>query len=162
MAKSIGNGAPLAAVVTTPKIAATLAQRIHFNTFGGNPVSCAIGHAVLKTIDKDNLQKACLDRGADLMRGAEKLMAKHNLIGEVRGMGLMLAMELVKDRKTKEPAKDACAQVFERVKDLGALIGKGGLNGNVLRITPPMCITKADIDYLIEVMDIAYTEIGNG
>ena len=160
MAKSIGNGAPLAAVVTTPKIAATLAQKIHFNTFGGNPVSCAIGHAVVKTIDKENLQKSCLDRGADLRRGIEKLMSKHNIIGEVRGMGLMAALELVKDRKTKEPAKEACAQVFERVKDLGALIGKGGLNGNVLRITPPMCITKADVDYLIEVMDIAFGELG--
>lgn len=159
MAKSIGNGAPLAAVVTTPKIAATLTQRIHFNTFGGNPVSCAIGHAVMKTIEKDHLQKACLDRGADLLNGARKLQAKYPAIGDVRGMGLMAALEIVKDRGTKEPDKERTAQVFERIKDLGALIGKGGLNGNVLRITPPMCITKADVNYLIEVMDIAFGEL---
>ena len=159
MAKSIGNGAPLAAVVTTPKIAATLAQKIHFNTFGGNPISCAIGHAVLKTIDQENLQQACLERGEQLMKGLQHLMSRHQIIGEVRGKGLMVALELVKDRATKEPAKDETARVFERVKDLGALIGKGGLYGNTIRITPPMCISKADIDFLIEVMDIAFGEI---
>ena len=159
MAKSIGNGAPLAAVVTTPAIAQTLAQRIHFNTFGGNPVSCAIGKAVLEVIDREHLQQACRERGVQLLQGLEKLKAKYPIIGDVRGMGLMVALEHVKDRGTKEPAKEATAQVFERIKELGALVGKGGLNGNIIRITPPMCVTAADIEFLLGVMDIAYGEL---
>jgi alanine-glyoxylate transaminase/(R)-3-amino-2-methylpropionate-pyruvate transaminase len=159
MAKSIGNGAPLAAVVTTPKIAETLAQKIHFNTFGGNPVSAAIGSAVIDVIDRDGLQKRCHDLGLRLLKGFQHLQEKHSIIGEVRGKGLMVAMELVKDRKTKEPAKDACLAAFEKTKELGVLIGKGGLYGNVLRVTPPMCISEADVDYTIEVMDQALSGI---
>lgn len=159
MAKSIGNGAPLAAVVTTPEIAATLTQRIHFNTFGGNPVSCAIGKAVLETIDRENLQQRCHELGEHLLGGMRRLMGKFPVIGDVRGMGLLVAMEFVKDRVSKEPAKEACAQFFERCKDLGALVGKGGLNGNIVRITPPMCISKADVDFLLEVMEQALGEL---
>ena len=155
MAKGIGNGLPLGAVVTTPQIAQSLAQRIHFNTFGGNPVCCAGGKAVLEVIDKENTQRNCLDTGGYLKEGLEKLMAKHDIIGEVRGLGLMLGMELVKDRATKEPAKEECVQVFEKAKDLGVLIGKGGFYGNVLRIKPPMCITKADADFALAVLDQA-------
>lgn len=158
MAKSIGNGAPLAAVVTTPEIAATMAQRVHFNTFGGNPVSCAIGKAVLETIDREGLQQRCHSLGQRLLAGLHKLQAKYPVIGDVRGMGLMVAMEFVKDRASKEPAKEACAQFFERCKDLGALVGKGGLNGNIIRITPPMCISEADVDFLLTVMDVALSE----
>ena len=159
MAKSIGNGQPLAAVVTTPEIARTLSQKIHFNTFGGNPVSCAIGKAVLETIDKEGLQKRCLVLGDRLLKGMHALMGKYAFIGDVRGMGLMVAMEFVKDRGTKEPDKEACLQVFERMKDLGVLVGKGGLFGNIIRITPPMCFTEADVDFTLEVMDIALSEI---
>jgi alanine-glyoxylate transaminase/(R)-3-amino-2-methylpropionate-pyruvate transaminase len=155
MAKGIGNGVPLAAVVTTPAIAHALASRIHFNTFGGNPVSCAAGMAVLEIIDREKLQKNCLERGEQLMAGYRKLMARHTIIGEVRGQGLMTGIELVKDRTTKEPAKEECLQVFERAKDLGLLLGKGGLYTNTLRIKPPMCITAADVEFLLEVLDIA-------
>lgn len=159
MAKSIGNGAPLAAVVTTPKIAATLAQKIHFNTFGGNPVSCAIGHEVIKIIDRDGYQKRCLDLGAKLLQGLEKLKAKYPIVGDVRGKGLMVALELVKDRKTKEPAKEQTAAAFEKTKELGLLIGKGGLFGNTLRITPPMCFTEADVEFTLDVLDVSLSEI---
>ena len=159
MAKGIGNGAPLAAVATRPEIARTLADRIHFNTFGGNPVSAAMGKAVLEVIDRENIQQNCVDVGGYLMEGYNKLMSKHDIIGHVRGKGLMTGVELVKDRKTKEPASAEAVQVFERVKDLGLLIGKGGLFGNVLRIKPPMCINKADVDYMIEVLDIALSEL---
>lgn len=155
MAKGIGNGCPLAAVVTTPEIARSLASRIHFNTFGGNPVSCAQGRAVLRVIENEGLQANCLHIGGYLTAGFEKLAEKHSIIGQVRGKGLMLGVELVKDRDTKEPAKEACAEVFERCKDLGLLIGKGGLWGNTLRIKPPMCITKADADFMLEVLDEA-------
>ncbi|HMP90215.1 MAG TPA: aminotransferase class III-fold pyridoxal phosphate-dependent enzyme [Kiritimatiellia bacterium] len=158
MAKSIGNGAPLAAVVTTPKIAATLAQRIHFNTFGGNPISCAIGRKVLEIIDREGYQQRCTVLGERLLAGMKKLMAKYEVIGDVRGKGLMVALEMVKDRATKEPDRDTTARVFERVKELGVLIGKGGLYGNIIRITPPMCISEADVDYTLDVLDQAYSE----
>jgi alanine-glyoxylate transaminase/(R)-3-amino-2-methylpropionate-pyruvate transaminase len=155
MAKGIGNGAPLAAVVTTPEIAEVLTQRIHFNTFGGNPVSCAIGKAVLEVIDQENIQKNCLESGGYLMEGLERLQLRHEIIGDVRGKGLMIGVELVADRKTKAPARDECARVLEHAKDLGLLIGRGGFHGNVLRIKPPMCITRADVDFMLEVLDIA-------
>jgi alanine-glyoxylate transaminase/(R)-3-amino-2-methylpropionate-pyruvate transaminase len=158
MAKGIGNGAPLAAVVTTPEIAKPLAERIHFNTFGGNPVSCAIGKAVLEVIDRDNLQQNCLEMGNQLMEGLKKLMFRYDLIGDVRGKGLMIGVELVRDKKTKDPAKEECAQVFERAKELGLLIGKGGLYGNVLRIKPPMCITRSDVDFILEVLETVLNE----
>jgi alanine-glyoxylate transaminase/(R)-3-amino-2-methylpropionate-pyruvate transaminase len=159
MAKGIGNGCPLAAVVTTPEIAATMASRIHFNTFGGNPVSMAQGRAVLKVIENEGLQANSLKIGAILTDGFHKLAEKHQLIGDVRGLGLMLGVELVKDRSTKEPAKEECAEVFERCKDLGLLIGKGGLLGNTLRIKPPMCLTEADAAFMLEVIDEAMSGV---
>ncbi len=159
MAKGIGNGCPLAAVITTPEIAKVLATRIHFNTFGGNPVSMAQGRAVLRVIEKEGLQQNCVNLGAYLTAGFQKLAEKHNLIGEVRGKGLMLGVELVKDRTTKEPASAECAAVFEKCKDLGLLIGKGGLFGNTLRIKPPMCINTDDAQFMIEVIDEALAKV---
>lgn len=93
------------------------------------------------------------------MKVLQKLMSKYEVIGEVRGKGLMIGVELVKNRKTKEPANDECAQVFERSKELGLLLGKSGFYGNVLRIKPPMCITRADVDFLAEVLNIALSEL---
>ncbi|MEO7413943.1 MAG: aminotransferase class III-fold pyridoxal phosphate-dependent enzyme [Opitutaceae bacterium] len=159
MAKGIGNGAPLAAVVTTPKIAQALASRIHFNTFGGNPICCAIGRAVLEVIDREKLQENSLKIGAQLRSGFEQLAKKHSVIGEVRGLGLMLGVELVKDRTTKTPAKEECAAVFEKCRELGLLIGKGGLWGNTLRIKPPMILTPADADFMIAVLDEALASV---
>jgi alanine-glyoxylate transaminase / (R)-3-amino-2-methylpropionate-pyruvate transaminase len=159
MAKGIGNGAPLAAVVTTPAIARTMRDRIHFNTFGGNPVSCAIGKAVLEVLARDNLQQNCLEVGGYLLEGFRGLMAKHDIIGDVRGKGLMTGIELVKDRRTKEAATEESVKVWERAKTLGLLIGKGGFFGNVLRVKPPMCLTRPDVDFMIEVLDIAFSEL---
>lgn len=159
MAKGIGNGAPLAAVVTTPKIAQALASRIHFNTFGGNPVVCAIGRAVLEVIEREKLQENSRRIGALLKGGFEKLAKKHPLIGDVRGLGLMLGVELVKDRTTKAPAKEECAAVFEKCRELGLLIGKGGLWGNTLRIKPPMILTPADAEFMLAVVDEALSSV---
>jgi alanine-glyoxylate transaminase/(R)-3-amino-2-methylpropionate-pyruvate transaminase len=155
MAKGIGNGAPLAAVTTRMEVAKTLAQRIHFNTFGGNPVSMAAGLAVLDVIDEDGLQENSRVLGARLKAGFQKLQRTHPLIGDVRGMGLMLGVELVRDRGRKTPAKEETLDVLEAAREMGVLIGKGGLDGNVLRIKPPMCITAADVDYGLEVLDQA-------
>jgi alanine-glyoxylate transaminase / (R)-3-amino-2-methylpropionate-pyruvate transaminase len=156
MAKGIGNGAALAAVVTTPAIAQALTSRIHFNTFGGNPVACTQGRAVLQVIDEDGIQANAAALGGRLKAGFEDLALRHDLIGDVRGLGLMLGIELVKDRAGKAPAKEECLRVFERCRELGLLIGKGGLHGNVLRIKPPMCLTAADADFMLEVLDAAF------
>jgi alanine-glyoxylate transaminase / (R)-3-amino-2-methylpropionate-pyruvate transaminase len=155
MAKGIGNGAPLAAVVTTPKIAAVMAQKVHFNTFGGNPVVSAIGKAVLEVIDNEKTQANCLELGNYILAGLKKLKAKHAIIGDVRGRGLMLGIEFVKDRATKEPNKEGCAQAVENARELGLLLGKGGLWGQTIRFAPPMNITKADADFLLAVLDEA-------
>jgi alanine-glyoxylate transaminase/(R)-3-amino-2-methylpropionate-pyruvate transaminase len=159
MAKGIGNGAPLGAVVTTPKIAQALAQRIHFNTFGGNPVVCAQGMAVLEIIERDKLQENALKIGSKLFDGLTRLQQKHNIIGDVRGKGLMLGIELVKDRTTKEPAKAECAQLLETAKNLGLLLGKGGLWGQTIRFSPPMCVTSPDADFLLDVLDHAFSAL---
>ena len=155
MAKGIGNGAPLAAVVTTPKIAAVMAQKTHFNTFGGNPVVSAIGQAVLEVIDNEKTQQNCLELGAYILAGLEKLKAKHKVVGDVRGQGLMIGIEFVKDRATKTPGREECAQAVENARELGLLLGKGGLWGQTIRIAPPMTITKADADFLLAVLDEA-------
>jgi alanine-glyoxylate transaminase/(R)-3-amino-2-methylpropionate-pyruvate transaminase len=155
MAKGIGNGCALAAVVTTPQIAATLAQRVHFNTFGGNPVASAQGQAVLEVIERENLQANSLRLGAFILAGLEKLKAKHKLVGDVRGKGLLLGVELVKDHASKEPAKAECAQVVETCRDLGLLVGKGGLWGQTIRLAPPMCMTQADAAFLLDAFDAA-------
>jgi len=155
LAKGIGNGAPLAAVVTTPQIAATMTQKVHFNTFGGNPVVSAIGKAVLEVIEQEKLQENSLQLGNYILAGLEKLKGKHKVIGDVRGKGLMLGIEFVKDRATKEPGKEACAQAVENARELGLLLGKGGLWGQTIRFAPPMCITKADADFLLAVLDEA-------
>ena len=159
MAKGIGNGTPLGAVVTTSKVAATLAQRLHFNTFGGNPVVCAQGAAVLDVIDREKLQSNALKIGDHVLAGLERLKAKHNLIGDVRGQGLLLGIELVKDRATKEPATSECAQVLERCREMGLLLGKGGLYGQTIRFSPPMCLHKQDADFLLDVLHRAFSAV---
>ncbi|TVQ76304.1 MAG: aspartate aminotransferase family protein [Phycisphaeraceae bacterium] len=158
MAKGIGNGCPLGALVSRPDVMEVLSQRLHFNTFGGNPVSMAQGMATLDVILEENIQRHAKEVGEHLKNGLLDLQKRHPLIGDVRGQGLMLGVELVEDRSTKAPASKQTADVFERCKELGVLLGKGGLFGNVLRIKPPMCITKQDCDFLLEVLDIALTE----
>jgi alanine-glyoxylate transaminase/(R)-3-amino-2-methylpropionate-pyruvate transaminase len=159
MAKGIGNGCPLAAVVTTPKIAQALVGKVHFNTFGGNPVVSAIGKAVLEVIEKDHLQAISLKLGGYILDGLNKLKEKHPVIGDVRGKGLMLGIEMVKDRASKAPASAECQQVLENARELGLLIGKGGLWGQTIRFAPPMCITQADADFLLEVLDESFSAL---
>jgi len=159
LAKGIGNGAPLGAVVTTPKIAQALVGKVHFNTFGGNPVVSAIGKAVLEVIEKENLQANALKLGNYILAGLNKLKEKHKVIGDVRGKGLLLGIEMVKDRATKVPASAECQQVLENARELGLLIGKGGLWSQTIRFAPPMCLTPADADFLLEVLDESFSAV---
>jgi alanine-glyoxylate transaminase / (R)-3-amino-2-methylpropionate-pyruvate transaminase len=145
--------------VTTPKIAATLAQRTHFNTFGGNPVVCAQGVAVLEVIEREKLQQNSFKIGYRIMSGLNRLKEKYDLIGDVRGKGLLLGIELVKDRQSKEPAREECAQILESCKEMGVLLGKGGLWGQTIRFSPPMCINGQDADFLLEVLDCAFSDL---
>ncbi len=159
MAKGLGNGVPIAAVTTRREIAETLKQRLHFNTFGGNPVSMAQGLAVLDVIEEEGLQANARAVGGHCIEGLQRLMTKHTLIGDVRGKGLMLGLELVRDRRSKEPATTEAVAVVEKARERGILLGKTGLFGNVLRIKPPMCITKEDIDFALDVLDDVLGEI---
>ncbi|XP_031397825.1 alanine--glyoxylate aminotransferase 2 homolog 2, mitochondrial-like isoform X2 [Punica granatum] len=152
MAKGIGNGIPLGAVVTTPEIAEVLTRRSYFNTFGGNPVCTAAGLAVLNVIEKEKLQENAHVVGSYLKERLLSLKDKYELVGDVRGRGLMLGLELVTDRKLKTPAKTEIVHVMEQMKDMGVLVGKGGYYGNVFRITPPLCFTKEDADFLVDAM----------
>ncbi len=162
MAKGFGNGVPLAAVTTRQEIAQTLAQRLHFNTFGGNPVSMAAGLAVMDVIDEEGLQENARLVGARLLAGLRALQERHLLIGDIRGMGLMLGVELVTNRETRAPAQAETLQVLEEARGMGVLIGKGGLDGNVLRIKPPMCITLEDAEFALDVLDRALAKVAGG
>ncbi|XP_063980885.1 alanine--glyoxylate aminotransferase 2, mitochondrial [Diachasmimorpha longicaudata] len=154
MAKGIGNGFPMGAVVTTPEIADCLNQALHFNTFGGNPVACAVGSAVLDIIDEERLQENCKEVGTYLLHRLSTLLLEYpTMVGDIRGKGLMIGVELVSDPDKKTPLEAAhVATMFEDIKDMGLLIGKGGIHGNVLRIKPPMCVTKEDADFTVEVI----------
>jgi alanine-glyoxylate transaminase/(R)-3-amino-2-methylpropionate-pyruvate transaminase len=139
--------------VTRPKIAAVTKNRLHFNTFGGNPVSMTQGLATLEVIDRENIQQNALEVGTHLKNRLLEVQERRPLVGEVRGMGLMLGVELVRDRRTKEPAATEAAEVLELCKERGLLVGKGGLFGNTLRIKPPMCLTKDDADFLADCLE---------
>ncbi|XP_057808270.1 alanine--glyoxylate aminotransferase 2 homolog 3, mitochondrial-like [Salvia miltiorrhiza] len=159
MAKGIGNGIPLGAVVTTPKVAEVLTQRSYFNTFGGNPVCTAAGLAVLRVIQRENLQENARVVGSYLKARLNALKDKHQIIGDVRGRGLMLGIELVTDRALKTPANKEIVRVMELMRDMGVLVGKGGFYGNVFRVTPPLCFNKEDADFMVDVMDYAMAKI---
>ena len=159
MAKGIGNGAPLGACTTRPEIAAMMKNRVHFNTYGGNPISMTQGLATLEVIDRENIQQNAKDVGGHLKERLLELQERQPLIGEVRGLGLMLGIELVRDRKTKEPANTEAADVLEKCKERGLLLGKGGLYGNTIRLKPPMCVTKDDADFIVDCLDEVLIEL---
>ncbi len=151
-AKGMGNGVPIGWTIATPEVADAF-PGLTFSTFGGNPVSSAVGLAVINVIEEDDLRTNARVVGDYFHGRLRELQEKYACIGDVRGMGLMQGIELVKDRQTKEPAPDLVLRVFEETKRQGVLIGKGGLYGNVIRTGVMLNSTTDSIDKLIEALD---------
>jgi 4-aminobutyrate aminotransferase-like enzyme/Ser/Thr protein kinase RdoA (MazF antagonist) len=159
MGKSIGNGHPLGAVVTTPEIAQSFDNGMEFfSTTGGNTVSCAVGIAVLDEIQNKKLQKNALIIGNYFLSRLNELKQKHQLIGDVRGLGLFIGVELVLDRETLKPATKEANYVVERLRELGILVGTDGQYDNVLKIKPPIIYKKQDVNLFIECLDSILSE----
>jgi 4-aminobutyrate aminotransferase-like enzyme len=155
-AKGMANGAPIGATVARSAIADSIKGNT-ISTFGGNPVTMTAARAVIDVIEKENLRENARVVGAYLRAGLEELSKTNPLIGDVRGMGLMQAVELVGEGKA--PAPKATASFMEKAKDHGLMVGKGGLHGNALRISPPLNITKGDVDDALRMMEQALAEV---
>jgi 4-aminobutyrate aminotransferase-like enzyme len=154
LGKPIGNGHPMAAVICTPEIADSFVTGMeYFNTFGGNPVSCTTGLAVLDVIENENLQQNALQVGEKMISGFEELKKRRPIIGDVRGAGLFIGIELVSDQKSLEPATNEAAGVIERMKDKGILLSTDGPFENVIKIKPPIVINENDADRVVETLD---------
>ena len=154
LGKPIGNGYPLGAVVTTPDIAAAFDNGMEFfSTFGGSTVSCAVGLAVLDVLDAERLQEHARIVGAHLLAGFHGLMRSHAVIGDVRGLGLFLGIELVRNRTTREPAAEEASYVVNRLRERGILTGIEGPRHNVIKIRPPLPFSRPDADRLVETLD---------
>src|ERR1051326_5128086 len=154
-AKGLGNGVPIGITVATPEVAHKF-PGLTFSTFGGNPVSCAAALAVIKAFEDEDLKTTAAQAGAYFPATLEDLKEKHTVIGDVRGMGLMQAIELVKDRETKEPDPQSVGRVFEETKKRRVLVGKGGLYGNVIRTGMMLNSTRDQVDELIEALDAGF------
>lgn len=161
LGKPAGNGFPLAAVIATEEIAASFNNGMEFfSTFGGNPVACAAGLAVLDALRDENLEANAREVGGHLFEGLRRLMAKHTLVGDVRGAGLFLGVELVRDRITLEPATAETAYVVNRLRDLGVLTGADGPHENVIKLRPPLMLRRSDADLFLETLDEVLGEDG--
>jgi 4-aminobutyrate aminotransferase-like enzyme len=154
LGKPIGNGHPLGAVVTTRAIADAFDNGMeYFNTFGGNPVSCAIGLAVLDVIEDEGLRENARVVGERFRAGLSELAASHSIIGDVRGLGLFIGAELVRDRETLEPATAEASAVVNAMRERGILLSTDGPFDNVIKIKPPLVITAEDADRVVGELD---------
>ncbi len=152
--KPMGNGHPLSAVITTREVAEAFDTGMeYFNTFGGNPVSCAVGLAVLDVLEEEGLQARAAEVGSHFLTGLRTLLDGHALVGDVRGMGLFLGVELVTDREARTPATARAAHAVERMRGRGILLSTDGPDANVIKIKPPLPFTKADADRVVETLD---------
>jgi alanine-glyoxylate transaminase/(R)-3-amino-2-methylpropionate-pyruvate transaminase len=161
MAKGIGNGIPLGAVVARKEVAESMSEKFLFHTYGANPVACAAGRAVLKVIEEEDLIANAKRVGAILKERLLELKNRYEIIGDVRGKGFMLAIELVKDRRTREPAADETAYVFERTRVHGLVMSKSGSFRNVLRMVPPLCLSEEDVEPVAAALDRSFTDLLN-
>jgi len=160
LGKPIGNGYSMAAVVTRPEVVASLIEESEFfSTTGGNPVACAVGLAVLDVLEREGLQGCAARVGAQLRSQLEELSEQHSLIGEVRGAGLFIGVDLVRDRSTLEPATEEAAAIVNRMRDLGVLVGIDGPHANVLKIRPPLVFDEHHAQQLTNALDQALQEI---
>ena len=159
MAKGFGNGAAIGATMMKTEVAEKMAGKAYFNTFGGDPYQTLQAKLTMEIIKEEKLVENAKSMGKLLKDGLEQLMKKHHLIGDVRGRGLLLGMELVKDRTTKAYATQEATDFMDECKDLGLLIGKGGLMGNVIRVAPPISIKKDQINEMLTIIDQAFTKM---
>ncbi|KRW59705.1 aspartate aminotransferase family protein [Pseudomonas sp. TTU2014-080ASC] len=160
LGKPMGNGQPIAGIVGRSEVVDHFGRNMrYFNTFGGNPVSCAAGKAVLEVIQEENLQQRAQDTGRYLLEGLARLADRHELIGDVRGAGLFLGVELVTDRASKQPAAAQARKVVNHMRENGVLISAAGPLENVLKIRPLLAFTQEHADLLIESVDTALSEV---
>jgi len=159
LGKPIGNSFPLAAVITTPEIAASFDNGMEFfSTFGGNPVSCAAGLAVLDVLEEEHLQENALRIGGRLTAALKELQAHHPLIGDVRGSGLFLGLDLVQDRETRRPATKQASYITNRLRERGILAGTDGPFHNVIKLRPPLILCKEDSELLVKTLNSIFEE----
>ena len=156
-AKGMANGVPIGATIATPEVADSL-QGLNISTFGGNPVTAVAALATIQVIEEDNLVENARVMGQRLRQGLEALKEKYPVIGDVRGMGLMQALELVGENK--KPDTESLKRLFEATRQRGLLIGKGGLMGNVVRIAPPLNVNRDQIDQALKVLDQSFGQLG--
>jgi 4-aminobutyrate aminotransferase-like enzyme len=159
MAKGLGNGLAIGGVLMKSEIADTLQGKMYFNTFAGDPMPAAQAKATLDVIREEELSENALAMGQRIVDGIRQMMHRHPLIGDVRGRGLLLGMELVKDPKTREHASEEANRLMDLIKDHGVLLGKGGLRGNVIRIAPPLTINAEQVDEMLDVIDRSLAEL---
>jgi 4-aminobutyrate aminotransferase-like enzyme len=161
LGKPIANGFPLGAVVTTSRIAAAFDNGMEFfSTYGGNPVACAAGLAVLDVLEQERLPDNARRVGRTLAQGLRQLQSRHSLIGDVRGLGLFLGVELVRDRGSLEPAREEARYVVNRLRERGVLTGTDGPFANVLKLRPPLPFSDADAALFLELFDEVLQEDG--
>ncbi len=152
MAKGFGNGASIGGIVTRDDIADSMKGKIHFNTYAGNPWATMQAAETLAILEEENITQKAAKFGELMMGQLRELQKKSKIIGDVRGRGLLIGIELVKDKQTKAYATDETLEVMEEARERGLLIGKGGMYGNVIRVTPPMCITEKDAEDIVRIL----------
>lgn len=159
-AKGMGNGLPIGAVITRREVAEPMGERFLFHTYGANPISAAAARAVLEVIDRDGLQENARRVGAALRIRLDDLAARHDVIGDVRGRGLMLALDLVTDRASKTSDPDRAARVFDAAREAGIVLSKAGPERSILRLVPPLCLDLEDVEPVAEALDRALSAAG--
>ncbi len=158
-AKGIGNGYPLGALIVKREIAEAMSKKFYFHTYGANPVSCAAGRSVLHIIQQHELQQRAKKLGTALLEVLEDLQGRHEVIGTVRGRGMMMAVELVKNRGTREPDPETMVRLFENTRKNGLVASKSGAYRNVLRICPPLCMQMEDVAFFEEAINRSFESL---